>query len=271
MNKQKVFSSFKDENDVVRILNHHHTPIHKETKDVLQLAKEYILEVADQYNISKEMLEHLDSRPESLITEEGESYKILTVKKMRDTTIVDYAQTYFGLPVWHSGLTVVIKNEPMQVVSSSNSSQIRIKVNRPKVNHTGNGISSSPYSLHTGLGLAFNREKESDLKISQSRMMIYKYEAAKRFTDHSKNEIEKIKQVGFIEKHFTQPFPQVRNSVKEGELYVVNEILFSYSLPNIKKLNWRSIVEVESGSVLYLRALADNLLSEQTPSPYIVG
>lgn len=261
MEKLKNFSFYKDENNVVRILNHNQAPIRKQTKNSLQLAKEYIQGVADQYHINQNLLKHLDSKPGISLTEEGESYKMQGVKKMMDTTIVDYAQTYFGLPVWRSGLTVVIQDDPMQVVSSSNSSQQGIKVHKPKAVVAENGMATNTYPLHAGLGLVYYRENGSDLKISSSRLVIYKYDAAKRFTDHPENEYEKRKQTGMVEKHFTLPVPPVTKSVNDGEFYVVHEILFTYSLPNAKGMNWRAMVDVETGNVLYLRALTDNFLS----------
>ena len=67
------------------------------------------------------------------MSDEGESFKLKGIKKMLDSTVVDYAQTYYGLPVWRSGLTVVMQDEPLQVLSSSNSSQMAMKVHKPKL------------------------------------------------------------------------------------------------------------------------------------------
>jgi hypothetical protein len=59
--EKESFSAYKDENNVVRILNHNQAPIRKTTENSLQLAKEYIREVADQYQINRDLLKQLDS------------------------------------------------------------------------------------------------------------------------------------------------------------------------------------------------------------------
>ena len=261
MEKTANFSYFRDDQNVVRILNHNQAPIRKKTENALQLAKEYIQEVAGEYHISKDLLKQLDVTIGSGITDESESFKMQGVKKLLDTTVIDYAQTYFGLPVWRSGLTVVMQDNPLQVVSSSNSSQQNIKVNKPKENIQNNGAAVDADAIQAALKFAFDANEKIEPKINQSKLVIFKYEAAKRFTDHPENEQERNKQTGFIEAHFTLPLPPVNDKIVDGQFYVVREILFTYPSSNAKTLNWRAMVEVETNSVLYLRALTDNFLS----------
>lgn len=261
MEKQMNFSFYKDENDVVRILNHNQAPIRKQTKNSLQLAKEYVQEVAETYHIDKSKLNQLDSKPQTQLTEELESFKMQGVKKMMDTTVVDYAQTYFGLPVWRSGLTVVMQDQPLQVVSSSNSSQQGLKVRKPKSGIAENNFAADAFSMARLLGLYEKRDMRSDLKVNKTNLVIYKYDAAKRFTDHPEIKSENEKQAGFVERFFTLPLPPVSDAIADGEFCVAREVLFTYSLPDVKTLNWRAIVDVETGSVLYLRALTDNFLT----------
>ena len=147
MEKQSNFSFYKDEQNVVRILNHNQAPVRKNTHNSLQLAKEYLYDVAGEYHINKNLLKQLESKVSDTLANEGESYKMQGVKKMFDTTVVDYAQTYFGLPVWRSGLTVVIQDEPLQVVSSSNSSQQGLKVNKHKTSISENSLAANDYAL----------------------------------------------------------------------------------------------------------------------------
>ncbi|HNP21105.1 MAG TPA: hypothetical protein PKM63_01285 [Panacibacter sp.] len=260
METQFNFSSYRDDQNVVRILNHNQAPVRKQTKNPLQLAKEYIQEAAGEYRINSDLLKELDKNVGITMSDEGESFKLKGIKKMLDSTVVDYAQTYYGLPVWRSGLTVVMQDEPLQVLSSSNSSQMAMKVHKPKIEVAGNGTGAYPYLLYRAVGIPGTRE-ENDFKINENRLVIFKYEAAKRYTDHPGNEQEKNRQQGFVEEHFTIPLPPVADSIKDGEFYVVHEVLFTYSLPGKKKLNWRAMIEAETNSVLYLRALTDNLLS----------
>jgi hypothetical protein len=49
--------------------------------------------------------------------------------------------------------------------------------------------------------------------------------------------------------------PGVPKSIADGRHFVVNEVLFTTALGPWKQLHWRAFVEVETGAVLYLRAL----------------
>ncbi|GAC1613956.1 MAG: hypothetical protein NVS4B5_01880 [Vulcanimicrobiaceae bacterium] len=52
----------------------------------------------------------------------------------------------------------------------------------------------------------------------------------------------------------TLPLPAVAESIQENEHYVVSEVLFTLSVPIWGSVNWRAFLEVNTCSVLYLRA-----------------
>ena len=139
-----------------------------------------------------------------------------------------------------------------------------MKVHKLKIEVAGNGDWRIPLTcFYRAVGILGTME-ENDFKINENRLslVIFNNEAAKRYTDHPGNEQEKNRQQGFVEEHFTIPRCRLLPIViKDGEFYVVHEVLFTYSLPGKKKLNWRAMIEAETNSVLYLRALTDNLLS----------
>jgi zinc metalloprotease ZmpB len=53
----------------------------------------------------------------------------------------------------------------------------------------------------------------------------------------------------------TLPLPAVPPSIQPGVHYIVRELLFSLTVPVWGALNWRAFVELQTGAVLYLRAL----------------
>jgi hypothetical protein len=115
--------------------------------------------------------------------------------------------------------------------------------------------------LKISVGLSSNGDNRSNFKINETRLVVFKYEASKRFTDHGRHDNDKEGHGGHSEKDFTLPLQPVNDTVKDGEFYIVHEVLFTYGPSNARTLNWRAMIEVETNSVLYLRALTDNFLS----------
>ena len=58
---------------------------------------------------------------------------------------------------------------------------------------------------------------------------------------------------------FPGPIPPVADSIRDGRWYVVAELVFRRPLADGTRMNWRALVEVETGSILYLRALASGI------------
>ena len=55
------------------------------------------------------------------------------------------------------------------------------------------------------------------------------------------------------------PLHPVDDKIKHGHYYVVEEITFSFTTEEYGAINWIALVELETKSVLYLRALAANV------------
>lgn len=54
----------------------------------------------------------------------------------------------------------------------------------------------------------------------------------------------------------TLPLPDVDPSIEAGRDYLVAEVTFTYAIPDHGEINWLALVELETSSILYLRALA---------------
>jgi hypothetical protein len=57
------------------------------------------------------------------------------------------------------------------------------------------------------------------------------------------------------EVEWTLPLPPVPDGVRDDQHYLVAEVIFH--LPAKRAVNWRVLVDVETGAILYLRALVD--------------
>ena len=96
-------------------------------------------------------------------------------------------------------------------------------------------------------------QSAADMRINRTRLMGYRYDAAKRTHSHPPGDSES----GFHTEPPILPLPPLPGSIVDGKHYVVVEALFSLALPGFGMLNWRAFIEPESGAVLYLRALTD--------------
>jgi hypothetical protein len=54
----------------------------------------------------------------------------------------------------------------------------------------------------------------------------------------------------------TLPLPDVDSQITAGTDYLVAELTFTYAIPEHGEITWLALVELETGSILYLRALA---------------
>ena len=66
----------------------------------------------------------------------------------------------------------------------------------------------------------------------------------------------------------TLTLKEVPDSIQDGTYCVVREVLFTLPLPAFGSLNWQTFVEVETGVVLYLRAVTASIATPVTGSLY---
>jgi zinc metalloprotease ZmpB len=109
---------------------------------------------------------------------------------------------------------------------------------------------------------------DDNTRLIRRRLYVYKYDKDQRLPalekiDTSKNinknndehqDFENIEQQIPI-----LPLYPVDDKIKHGHYYVVDEITFSYTTEEYGAINWIALVELETKSVLYLRALAANV------------
>lgn len=108
------------------------------------------------------------------------------------------------------------------------------------------------------------REKAADARIISGRFFIYRYDPDERLPQNPQRdedvETDLTGEGGptalVAEVEPTLPLPEVDERIQPGADYLVAEIVFFYPTDEWGDINWRALVEVETGSVLYLRALA---------------
>ncbi|KAE8366573.1 hypothetical protein BDV27DRAFT_170708 [Aspergillus caelatus] len=239
----------------VQSLDHAQQPWSPETSlqglsEPISAAHQYLRKVADDYKIPHGVVGETPTKlsapasptdaPFGLpIAEERERFK---------SKAVTYQQTLGGLPVWDAKFNITV-NEDNQVVNSSSS--IDTKASKPEfppddAKYMKDDVTAEDLGQLLALpvssgGIHFKKEQK------QQRLLVYRY-----YTDDRQE----------ISGHSapTLVLREVPEAIKNGQYYVVREVLFSLPISGYGDLNWRAFIEVKTVSIVYLRALTAGLI-----------
>ena len=233
-------------------------------------------------------------------TERGTEYRLFEEKTYFDSTTEGFYQTHLNVPVWASGLTVTVKHNPTRVVSAVNTSLEDLGPEMPSedvierwrgiLQQAGKeraveGFGEAPERLEsaplvadtlggrafkraTGKAAAEARQRAERARILSGRFFIYRYVPEERLPKGAAPPPSEVDEA-FIGQEIPAlsaevepalPLPPVDDRIRPGGDYVVAEIVFFYPTPEWGDINWRALVELETGSVLYLRALAAHVV-----------
>lgn len=245
----------RDEHGVVRQLRHPRHPFSAmrfaTAPTPRELADQYLEEVAEIMGLHTSTLANLAGAPEAAPAPSDSELRFKEEKSLPGQSIVSYAQTHAGIPIWSSGITVRMRNQPtLEVTGSQNEFQYDVSVELPSASAAYLPEKIDP-SVMCGL-LAMNAC--SGIKINSAKLFIYKYDPTER-TDPEAATAPKGERYSFGSPVPTLPLPTVPENIVPGKYYVVTEALFTMALPDSSKYNWRALVEAEKGTILYLRAL----------------
>jgi hypothetical protein len=241
----------RDQQGRAQLIHHIQEP-YKQAAGVLptpgNLASAYMQDVAEIYAIPKQALTTLQEPVSRKIKDEETRLRFLEQKRIVNATVIGYQQTYLGLPVWEAIVTVRLHEDPLRVTSSVSAIHHDVKVKKP--------LSRAKYmpgrpAVTALLRALVEQAKGKLVKISDARLLIYRYDPAARLDPEAGEERPKGVLQGRIP---TLPVKPVPRTIRSGQHYVVTEALFTTALGPWSALNWRTMIEVESGAVLYLRA-----------------
>ena len=231
--------------------------------------------------------------------EQDVQYRLSKQKQFFDSTTVEFYQTYLNLPIWQAGVTITVKHNPSLkdspylIIHSVNTSQKGFDAKLPPSNiiehykklfHINNGKKQKdtqkslsakkkkePSNFIRGL-INNNKLNKSTKKIIddntsliRGRLYVYKYNKDSRLpkvkkVDTSKKVNKNDEVQGFENtQQPTLPLYPVDDKIKHGHYYVIVEITFSFTTKEYGQINWLALVELETKSGLYLRALVANV------------
>ena len=226
-------------------------------------AQEYLQQNAALLGVEPAALANLTGPREAQPVDPGKSdFRIHTEKQQFDTTTVAYDQTYFGLPVWEASVAVHVKHDPFRVVSASSTRHPDLVAKRPPEQALRRFKEIDEKTLASLLGL--KPTKARSLQITGTRLVVYRYEAAKRQPDDAEPSSEDL----VAHEHPTLPLPPLPASIMEDGHYVSAVVHFQLGTRQYPTLNWRAIIDVATGAVLHLRPFLDDvsaLVFEEDP------
>jgi hypothetical protein len=222
-------------------------------------AHDYLGRFRDLVGTKAEELKNLDRAPESELVDAGVEYRFLAEKTQFEATTVSYYQTVFGLPVWGAGLSVHMKHAPFRIVGAHATRHPDIHITKPSAKAIARLKKLNAPTLAKQLGIAPKKTEfnAKSLKVLRQRLMIYRYEKSKRgvVPKHGTGAAGKK----LVSHHPVLPLPPVGDGIAEGRHYVVAAVDFRLDSQRFGIVHWIALVEAETLSVLYLRALIDDV------------
>lgn len=259
----------------VRGINHFQEYWASDESSPLLAATDYLYQMADVFQVPKVQLKNIRQRVSFMEPmEQGVEYRLSEEKQLFDSTTVGFYQTYLNIPVWQAGFTVTVKHAPYRIVSSVNTSQEDFDASLPPqefIEHYKKLFTSAAISQEARrLGreeeepetadfvrslvdrskLKKAPEEMNDSHLIRGRFYVYRYDENNRLPKPG----DMFMETEALKEPVLPLFP-VSETIKHGQYYVVAEVTFSFTTEEYGHLNWLALVEVETSSVLYLRAL----------------
>jgi hypothetical protein len=272
----------RDSQGTVRDLLHVEETYESTASTALLAAREYLDKFGDRLGIIAAELTNFSLSPEPSPIDAGVEYRFEQEKTQFDSTTVVLSQTVFGLPIWEAGVAVHMRQRPFVVSSAQSTRHPSVDAAKPSERALARVRDIDPRTLAGILGLtektppdtkAQRARKEPGAQpsttpsIKRQRLIVYQYDESKRTKPDERPGGEPGAEVKPIT-HPSLPLPPVAPDISHGRHYVAAEIIFSLTWRDIEDLPWVALVEVETLSVLYLRAFVDEvtgLVFEEDP------
>ncbi|ORV33328.1 hypothetical protein AWB99_08285 [Mycolicibacterium confluentis] len=277
-----------DDADRIRALNHdEHWPVVEARGD--EAASAYFGEIASKLDIAETALRSLNE-PVSYFDprQQDVEYHFSEEKSFFDTATYTFYQTYLNTPVWSAGVTVTVKQEPTRVVAMTNSSESGIDAQLPtraavaryqRLFQTGERTPSIPRRgrntapepaggdgstllddiLAEPVRASDQLDEDITPRLIRGRFFIYRFDDSKRVTDQPQQDRDGAKHgAQLCETPPELPLPPVPDTIQDDAWYLVAELIVRLPYAG-SRMNWRLLVDVQTNTILYARALASGV------------
>lgn len=212
---------------------------------------------------------------------EGLKYRVADIKSLHEFTVLTLAQTHFGIEVWQSGFSIVMRDYaplgPQQITSSQCTFYLHESLRKkPRFSLDSN---LKVYSTFAYMPERLDKTKLAEVlglpdtkpivSIEDKQLVIYLFDRSRRLEgDDPEGATGDYSLEGTVPTLTTLPKIDPRHEVEDGEHYVVTEVLFTtQGIAGRERLSWRAFVEVQHGGVLYLRPLVSSCFDTVFPPP----
>jgi hypothetical protein len=245
----------RDDNSTIRAITFSHnrlaTPSAASAKShVRRLASKIGLDIAELSKLDRKAT-HFEPKKSGLL------FHLSDEKTFFDTTTYVYTQTYLDTPLWGAGITATINDETGRILSIVNTSKTGIDADLPpardikryrKLFRAGE---SGPGAEETRSKQALTAATEQLTEILRSSL-----EGACKDKDHP--ELSEKQQKYGAESYEGENLPTLPDSLEDGSWHLVAELVIR--LPYERhRMNWRLLVSVAMGDMLYLRVLTSHV------------
>jgi hypothetical protein len=288
----------RDQDNRLRAIRHSQEYWDSEEGSPLAAAIEYLRALASEYEVPSGGLDnlavratHLDPRPQ------GVEFRLAEERQSFDSATFGFDQTVLNTPVWAAGLKVTVKQGPNRVVRSVNTSHFGIEAEMPPdesierykrifrmtnalraTRAAGDEPGQSEEDEGRNLVLELTQVKPPSrraagvrrgTRLIQGQFWVYQYDelarlpsptpVPERFNRGLDRGPGEAGEVPDDREPLILPLPPVDERIQDGAYYLVAEITFELPLGDREQLTWRMLVEVQTNSVLYLRALVSEV------------
>jgi hypothetical protein len=288
-----------DNRNKVRHILHTQEYFLSEKSNARLAAIDYLQRMAETFQIPLDQLTNLHQKVSFLDPrEQGIEYRLYEIKKFFASATYGYYQTIHNVPVWRGGMTVTVKGGPYRIVHADHYGHEDLKVRLPakdvieriraaliRINSTARsavvgaaegGEITRPAAVSFKSAFAGPQSRAAarrtraqtppwfnQIRMTRGLFYIYRYEARERQPKHANGGLKDSKkkpfdpEAGHLE--LTLPLPPVPDQIKDGQHYLVAEIIFNVERSLKDRLNWKALIEVETGSILWLRAMTSGV------------
>jgi hypothetical protein len=234
------------------------------------VAHNFLQQRGDLLALAPVTLKSLDQPLADLPESELAGLRVSGDKRLMDSITVAYAQTYFGLPVIGAGVAVTLRDEPLGVMAATSTVRHDITVARPSDADIKRALvlvqrQAGAQLAAAEVGLADTQDgatttggtSSSDMRINAARLVVFRFEAAKRQGDGHPDEPGHGKEAPLP----SIALPALPEGFADGSHHVATELYFTLTTPPWGRLNWVMYVDVATQAILQLKPLVDHAVA----------
>ena len=257
----------KDGKGRIRQINHHIIPYtlsEKPEEDTPKgVAAQYIKEVLDIKNVFVEDIGEKKEQKEKKSRKSENELWFVAEKQVMDTSVIEFEQRVNGIRLWKSGTTVCLNSDTFAVLNANNSFDYDVpslKIDSKKLDEHSQKLDEKAIASLISLDKNLQRAQKvrKDIDLSNIKLKINKFDhVVYRYDPDARQEEPSPKENGdrdLVARTLKLVLPNVDKGIKEGQYCVSTEVFFSMVLDRLT-MNWHTLIDYETNSVLYLRPL----------------